>query len=290
MDFSTNLLDKDEISIEIWIASHIFSLQRLEWTKEMLLSLKLQTDKNFTVYWSFSCEKFIDEHLKKLISSTKLDLGCPIFLFPHIERKTQFEHIQHILDSTQSSTNSERKLNNFILFCDDDDMYHKTRVEKIRNIISKYPDTLYFKDHSQIIQGIDTIHKWNDKEVLDIYEVERYDFINGKMKMDVVSDFGNIICKKSLIEKFFENDVLDKDYIEKNKQIAGLIDCAFSSWLQQYSTEYSKINEILYLKRIEIFTNTRTRCWDKQKDFNFDEVKDGEGWGLQTIYFQMSEK
>ncbi len=270
---------ENTIQIEVWIASHFHSQQRFEWAKEMLLSLSNQTDKNFNIKMSWSKEKYINENLNDIATFLLRD---KITLFYHETRKTQFEHIKHIFDNTLPDSNV------IILFCDDDDMYHKTRIENIRNVVVQYSETKFFRDHCISICGEDKFQKYSGEIEWKLKSSNfKFELKSQAGKIDSYQDFANNICYFSLITKFF-NEALDTKYVEKNPNIQGLLDCAFSGWLtQNYKTENTIINKVLYLKRVERCFPSRAMSWDKEKDFNFEEVADE--WKLKNIFFSMTD-
>ncbi len=267
-------MENPQVNIEIWIASHVHSQQRFEWAKEMLLSLSLQTSQNFKVYLSWSKEKYVIGELGDM--AIKL-LGNKVIVSFHELRKTQFEHIKSIFDSHNTQNSGGNKLL-YVLFCDDDDMYHKFRVERIMDTIMAYPETKFFRDHSVIILGKDKVSDYNEKEIeyqtdTDIMKNPKYAF----------SDFANNVCTFDLIDSFFKERYDD----ENTYGIHGMTDCIFSHWLKFSTTKNTYINEVLYLKRTERLIPTKTMCWDKKKDFEFEKVVDK--WKLNEIFFEMSD-
>lgn len=277
-----NTPTKDELplpDIEVWIASHLHSQQRFEWAKEMLLSLSYQTDKDFTVRISWSKENYIQGDLSNLacdiLGKQDPDNKVILYCYEHENiRLTQFEHIKYIYKIKEiGRINSTETGPTFILFLDDDDMYHQSRVEKIKNIIKQYPDTQFFRDQYINIRGGETI----DTTIRESLEWNE----------DCHSDFGNNICDYQLINKFF-TEALNENYVKENPNIQGLLDCVLSAWLKgSYITKNTMIKEVLYFYRKELSIPGRI-CWDRNKNFKLGE-KVNE-WKLKEVFFEMSMK
>jgi len=219
---------------EIWIASHFHSQQRFEWFKEAIKSIRQQTLAPDLVYISWSKESYVTG------DPVSLKRNLNLISFPQPKRMTQFEHLRYIFDHSQGRTN-----NTFILFCDDDDMYHPLRVEKIRDYLIANPLVKVGRDNSLMITGSATLK--NLGETVSIH-----------------FDFGNYVVRADVMKQFFDLFIpgdIPESYV-------GLADCAFTGWLESMRLVHS-INQELYYRRYEMDV-LMYRCWAVPIDYDFE--------------------
>lgn len=266
-----------DIDIEIWISSHIHSKQRYEWARETLKSLHNQTYPNFKIFISWSKESYIDTNLNDIITSTD---RIKSIIFYHQQRKTQFEHLRFIYENRSTPISSSNKT--FVLFCDDDDLYHPSRVETIIKTINLCPDIKVIRDYKIDIDGF---YKTTDLPV----DIVFFDFENNN-SLNILSlphkyDFGNYGCDLNLIIEFFDNN-MDHEIIKLSHCNTGISDCFFTQWLENYETPQSIIKNIMYFKRSARSLETLSMCWHLDKNYNFENLIDT--YNLKTIFCTMS--
>jgi hypothetical protein len=101
-------------------ASHMDSMERFDYFDKMLRSW---FPNNVPLYVSMSKTEGleIEEALQRYRSNYPL-----LTIVTHAEKKSQFHHYLHLLSMLPSRTSH-------LIFTDDDDIWHKKRVEKVRN-------------------------------------------------------------------------------------------------------------------------------------------------------------
>jgi len=107
----------------IIIPSHIINAVRTEKLIKCLLSLVNQTTP-IPIYLSISFETDLDKIIfNKLIEKNSLISNDILYVIYQEIKTSQFRHIEKIIDIIKDRYN-------FVMFCDDDDTYDITRVEK----------------------------------------------------------------------------------------------------------------------------------------------------------------
>lgn len=238
------------IYFEVWMASHFHSYQRVEWFKETLKSIAQQSYTNLKVYFSYSKESYIYHDIDELVNSSLSNAE----IFYHPTRKSQFEHLEYIHKTRKNTEkNAEDSPKTFILFCDDDDLYHPLRVECIYNMLCEHPELTMIRDYKYGVGG--SFKVANIPYPIDT--VKRGSF-----------DFGNYGCSLSVMQEFFADELYEIRKRAGSVHI-GHIDLYFVGWLTKHESENSYLDKVLYFKRREDSIETKTICWDLKDDFDF---------------------
>lgn len=273
-----------DIDIEIWISSHIHSEQRYEWAKETLKSLVNQTYPNFKIYISWSKESFIDTDLDNIVTESNQK---QIRLFYQQHRKTQFEHLRFIYENrlTLQSTSTANKT--FILFCDDDDLYHPLRVETIIKTINlcteQSTDIKVLRDYKFDIDGFyKTTDLPSDVEIVDFEDNDESLIMPFSRRK---YDFGNYGCDLDLITNFFDKN-MDYEFIKSTPAMKGVVDLCFTIYLKEYMAPNSIIKNALYFKRSARSLETLCSCWQLDNNYNLENFIDS--YNLKKILCSMS--
>jgi len=114
-----------EIKACIIVPSHISSVERLTYLQQCLRSLTNQTVK-IPVYLSTS---FATDELKAAFDAIRDD-DENVVVVNRNTQLSQFKHIKAIYDEYGSNYD-------YFMFCDDDDLYHRTRVKRFVAEISR---------------------------------------------------------------------------------------------------------------------------------------------------------
>jgi hypothetical protein len=239
----------EAVKLHVWVASHLHSQQRAEWMKEAIESLITQSFV-VDVHISLSKEKYVTDELP---AAAHVHYVC------HEHRKHQFEHLRHLHE-----TIARDHQKTYIMFLDDDDMYHADRTKWVAAYAQNDPSCQVFCDNAYLVPGKATLHNANEHAVARHHD-----------------DFANYVVRSDVIDKFFTNNL---DTVP-HANLLGVLDCVFTSWLKSSYT-IARIPEYLYYKRTEPYIRSKTQCWDKPKDFDFEAVK--EEYGLTTIFCAMS--
>jgi hypothetical protein len=167
------------LELEIWLACHFHIDFRWEIFPETIKSIiyqyipkELVKPINIRISWSNEIglreenmavlvgDILYIDHIKNL--NDKL---CFHYYF-HQERQYQFEHIKYIYDIVKNESNKEKNNEKWIIFCDDDDMFHPQRILHIYNTLIEYQ-----KEAQKKVLLID--------QSLAIYETTKYSDIIG---------------------------------------------------------------------------------------------------------------
>ena len=119
------------MEIQVWIASHLHIPIRFKWLEQCIECLGMSTMQPNLVAISYS--EF--EQTYDVENLFKRYLKCPYKIFKSEKRKTQFRHLENLLDKIQP--NADKTL---ISFCDDDDIYHPERIATVFNYFQEHPD------------------------------------------------------------------------------------------------------------------------------------------------------
>lgn len=211
------------MKFHVWIASHFHIQLRVEWFEKCIKSIADQTKKPDVVMISYSKAEDVDINVEKLFKKHLCEIEYKIYF--HSERKSQFQHLKYIYDNLNKNIDRE---NNWICFCDDDDMYHPQRIAYL-NYTLQILNTDALIDKSYIIDEDDVI-------------------INS-----MSNDFANNSLRLSLLDKF---------WVEKNLALYSSInkhtvDLFFSTWINKYT---SSLFCVLYYKRCTPYI-LNTRSW-----------------------------
>ena len=114
---------------KILIASHLGCEQRLITITRALESVSNQTIKPNLVSISYSAKPELKINYKETEKKWKTILeGIKNNIYRKTCKQSQFQHFSNILNNTKY------KNNDIIMFLDDDDLYHETRIERIEEL------------------------------------------------------------------------------------------------------------------------------------------------------------
>ncbi len=273
------------IVTQVWIASHIHSVQRFEWFTETIRSLLQQTELPSKIYVSYSQEKYITRKLKPIFTNKLLH-----FIW-HPKRQTQFEHLKHIHNLVlQSYPTEEQQRNLFVFFCDDDDIYHPDRIRRLKTKISSSIANVFYDFSYQISDGISTfVLKKCGWSMPDQPGYTMYDFGNHVVSFYAIHSYF-MLTKTTRQDKYkgpdseWELGRLDTHILHATSdqrddsdddssvlaalnipEMAGLTDIIFTHWLRTHFG-FHIIKEKLYFKRHSYVVNPR--IWDQPKTYN----------------------
>ena len=190
------------MKLSIIIPCHIHNLKRINKFCKCIMSLINQTQKvNILISVGFTSQQLKPIFINTM-DTNNIGMDSHIHFFYHEQPKSQFEHFSFLLPHTKTE---------FIMFCDNDDMYCSERVERFNNLIC------------------------NDKNEYSVY-LERQEFINI-----AYNEYPMHVVKRDVFEEFLIKS--DKWHYHK------YCDMLFSKYLQKYfyQTKTKYINEKLYL-------------------------------------------
>jgi hypothetical protein len=114
----------------IIIPSHIYNIGRSKLLMRCLNSLIKQTIQ-IPIYLSISFETDLDKILfNKKIQNTDFINNTLLHIDYRNSPTSQFRHIEYVIDNIDTTYK-------YVMFCDDDDTYNRTRVEKFINAITE---------------------------------------------------------------------------------------------------------------------------------------------------------
>jgi len=209
----------------IIIASHLSNSKRIEYLSECLESLINQSIK-IAIYLSISFENdTIKEEFFQHQTITKVDNKINMIIR---EQKTpQMRHI-YLLNKEIKENKTNKKPCKWAMFCDDDDIYDKIRVEKI----------------VQYIEGLNRqCSQYEDKICAGLYESTF-----GKDHREHRHEYWCYCINIELLNKFYERIEKFPDIID-NK----CCDVLFAEYLRRSGPDYifGRIEEKLYNYRVE---------------------------------------
>eukprot|EP01129_Flabellula_baltica_P002442 TRINITY_DN12256_c0_g1_i1.p1 TRINITY_DN12256_c0_g1~~TRINITY_DN12256_c0_g1_i1.p1 ORF type:complete len:251 (+),score=37.64 TRINITY_DN12256_c0_g1_i1:20-772(+) len=227
--------------MEVWTASHITNVNRLNTLKLAIVSAKqtlLQLSDPFMHRLSISYNDVMEINVLEFIRTMSTQ-SC-VFIDNGITQLTQFEHLQYIqYQAKQANINP----NTMIIFLDDDDMLldyplicdlydvvvgwqivpYKYAMPKMR---------LLAEIKGYIGQGLELmllIQEQADVAMINKMIEEKYMFT------DVVTDFSGYSAKLSIINDVFDK-VKDK---ERHGLVANMVDLDIMNALDEYKNKFS---------------------------------------------------
>ena len=150
---------------------------------------------NYIIKASFDEKEYEWDHIKNLSLAFKKNLR-PIFLNIDIESQAKNDHLMRAVEFLQTALNSNKSLNQF----------------KLNNIPKKFiPKKLkkyMYKTEQKVVNG-----KTRNVKQLDVdkYEFLIYLLLKGSLES------GDIFCRHSTQFRSLEDELIDKEYWEKNK-------------------------------------------------------------------------
>ena len=190
----------------IIIASHISNPQRIKYLIECLESLLRQTVSIF-IYVSISFETTELREQFAVIFSENAHLHNPIMNIIVKSHKTpQMRHMEQLLDLLKPK-------HEWVMFCDDDDTYHKERVQ------------IYLQT---IVHSINEIAQYPNKKFAGVYEND--EGINHRERR---REYWCYCVRYELLEKFINMLFLYPDILD-NK----CCDVLFAEYLRRLNDDY----------------------------------------------------
>jgi len=200
----------------IIIPSHINNFNRTKLLVSCLHSLINQI-MTIPIYLSISFETELDKRLfNKLIEKNNL-LNCILLCIIYKDKKTkQFRHIEQMITFIKDKYK-------YVMFCDDDDTYDLSRVEKFR-IMIQYGFMNIQKD--KIFVGV------YERELQKSHKIKFYEYWSYCVNIKFIINFINILKNNNY------------DYVFDNI----MCDVLFSSYLRHLDNNhvFVSINEKLY--------------------------------------------
>lgn len=180
-------------------ASHINSMEKINWFNQMLESWNVQTIK-IPIHISVSIDKHMHEEfnkLKKQWSNEPL-----LYIYDNDMKLSQFQHYSNLVDRLVDIISINIKYV-WVIFTDDDDLWHKSRTLYYVNAIEK------------------CYNEQKDVEYIKIPFYSRNDLTNSKIDeitewtnntSNVRGEYIEYACRLNIFKKFF--DKLDKYFQE----------------------------------------------------------------------------
>ena len=201
----------------IFIASHVSKPERIPFFQECLLSL-IQQSMPICVYVSVS---FKNEGLKQttleMITQHETIKSCGFLnILVRKDQCSQMQHFNLLLEETKSR-------HKWIMFCDDDDTYHKERTYKVAGLVTIGLEQL--KIHPTIqLAGI-------------------YESTYGKDHREHRHEYWCYCVHRDILTQFYEQLQNNKDVLEHS-----CCDVLFAEYLRRKSQNwtYLRLTESLY--------------------------------------------
>ncbi len=163
----------------VLIASHFHMQLRYELLEDALSSLANQTYKPHKILISYSKADDVVTDVEGLFAKHFGEGGSltPYFINHSEKQLHQFEHFKELLDSGQID-------DEWIAFCDDDDVYHPERLRLFSEAITANPGADAFMDYLKSFYERKLPSGWlsNDPDVID--RTRWNDFANSVVSYD----------------------------------------------------------------------------------------------------------
>lgn len=154
------------VTFTVFCASHINTLERFECLKAMISSWINQTTR-CKLYISISFDTHIQSQSALLASLGEHELLC---IFPQSTKLSQFEHYRFLTTRMEEDT--------YILFTDDDDIWHKDRVFAFTEVYK----AIHFESSTNLLSVRIPVYLSSDNK-------------NNKLKVMTTCDIENAIKK-----------------------------------------------------------------------------------------------
>ena len=242
-------MSKKDIKIYAFIASHISASKRLENFMDTLSSIYRQTilpiELHVALSYTTDEEKDLEDKIKKL--------NHPVLRL-HLENKklSQFENYQRL-----SNIDNIRD-DDWVMFSDDDDIWHPSRVHEYANCIGVFHDqpnvssvSGYHCIHLFNTEGYITKLKINDKDSTpeDVDKIAAQNKLKMTMSPEGKGDYVIYCVRYRLFKDFFK--MLPYTHVNlKHHQC----DMLFSDFVRTYKHDQGYMN-------ININQSTTGGCW-----------------------------
>lgn len=255
----------EELSFVVFMASHWHCYLRFELIKKAIISLSQQSKLPDHLYISISAD-YSNVTSSNMINELVLickETNINNTVYFHETRKYQFDHYHHIVQNCSH-------INSYILFLDDDDLYHKDRIYeidqhiKLHNKLNLPNDVfmdLYKKFYITDLNNID--EPSTSYETTTISEEDSECECEKLDNMYVNQDFANTIIKFDKFIKYFDENSYKNPVTKFNYKVSrGILDVCFIDWLQKEKINQIKLHLYLYRKPREEISENYT-YWDK---------------------------
>ena len=235
--------------VHVWIASHIYAVQRHYWLLECLESLINQTLPPDEIYVSYSVERYVED----VVNCDYKSMFADVKFIRVDNRQEQFSHISDLVSIVDGEYDYTYKSNLYVMFCDDDDMYVSSRISTL---------IPYLTDGVKAIRD----------KFLCINESGNVLSVPNNNKH---YDFGNHVVCFSLLHEFLQSNT-HTEYKITHSRWYCFTDTIFMFYLANHSYVV-EVDEKLYLKRFCHNIRMITKSWDKPLDYDFsiDAEKNG---------------
>lgn len=164
--------------------------------EEMVKSLCAQDRLPDVVAISYSNQHNINIHVKELLEKYLQPLGVRYIVLHQPQRLYQFEHLRCIYDHVLAHERPSEK-NVWITFCDDDDMLHRKRIQKVSMVAEREKDVRIIRCLFYITEE----QKWEEAIGCEDLSISHW------------SEFGCYSCKWEVLAEFLGNI---KEYSNQN--------------------------------------------------------------------------
>tara|TARA_X000000950_G_C13791464_1_gene609516 strand:- start:6 stop:974 length:969 start_codon:yes stop_codon:yes gene_type:complete len=237
----------------IFIASHVSKHERIPFIKDCLLSL-IEQKMPISIYVSIS---FKNEELKQttleMITQHEIINSCGFLnILVRKNQCSQMQHFQLLLEEI----NDRHK---WIMFCDDDDTYHKERTYKISYLITL------------------GVEQYNNHPFLNIAGL--YECVNDKDHRQQRQEYWSYCVHKNVITTFYTQL---QNYVDVLKH--SCCDVLFAEYLRRKSKEWGflRLTESCYHYRTdenpESITHFITSQQKKYTNKSIPPSKDDPSW------------
>lgn len=190
------------VSLNIIIPCHIDNLKRIDKFYKCMMSLINQTNQaDILISIGFTSSQ-LKPLFTRTIQSNEIDKYPHISLYYHDQPKSQFEHFYFLSQHIKSD---------YVMFCDNDDMYTIKRVEKFYNLIKSDE-----QNHSIYLEKQEYFHPSYNEYPMHVVKATVFkDFLNKSKKWHY-HKYCDMLFSKYLQNKYYENDTItvnDKLYL-----------------------------------------------------------------------------
>jgi len=195
------------VKINIIIPCHIESIIRIDKFYKCLISLINQSEKcNIFISVSFISNQF-KQLFNNVLENNNINENENVKIYFHDKVKSQFQHFKYLEDKLDCD---------YVMFCDNDDLYTNDRVKVFKNMIEK--DEL---KHSVYIEKHNLFHVFYNEYPMHVVKKEVFSEFLSKSEMWHYHKYCDMLFSKYLQSYYYNDDSLVINqrmyiYVKKN--------------------------------------------------------------------------